>query len=219
MATAVADRQGNKQGVVVLNYLGDVLLKHFVSSGEASGKHLALLNSAGYWLHAPNAADEWGFMFNDASRSLAARYPGSWQRLQAANGQFADEHGLWTYQSVHPYPAGSGAGDIRERGLSLEKVVSHLSNDQLATLTHPAANGKWLFTALLLLLLGAAIYYLQRSQARERQAENAFAPSSTMPWSASPGLRSTAAGSRSTLPCAGSSAIQPANWCKRHGPR
>lgn len=172
VATAVADRQGNKQGVVVLNYLGDALLKHFVSSGEASGKHIALLNSAGYWLHAPNAADEWGFMFNDVSRSLAARYPDSWQRLQAPNGQFADEHGLWTFQSVHPYPASRGTGLATDDYRWL--VVSHLGNDQLAALTRPATNGKWLFTLLLLLLLGAAIFYLQRSQARERQAEKRF---------------------------------------------
>lgn len=60
----VFDSAGNKAGIVILNYLGNELIKNFVAAIHDDAGHSGMLiNSDGYWLKSPNAKDEWGFMF------------------------------------------------------------------------------------------------------------------------------------------------------------
>lgn len=85
-------------GMVVLNLDAAPLLERFrVDDGQA----LSLVDDAGYWLHAPDPADEMAFTRGDSSRRLPVRHPQVWQRITAGGGdmeQFELPSGLWTSQ-------------------------------------------------------------------------------------------------------------------------
>ncbi|MGR9053323.1 MAG: cache domain-containing protein [Gammaproteobacteria bacterium] len=59
---AVFDSSNQRQGILIINYLGRNLLDEFVHSIGDKGNRLFLLNHEGYWLRGPKAEDEWGFM-------------------------------------------------------------------------------------------------------------------------------------------------------------
>ncbi len=165
LAMPVADQQGIKQGILIINYLADDMIQHFIADSSKGHVPVSLLDSAGNWLHSSNEADEWGFMFKDASRSLASRFPASWAKMQGASGQFDDENGLWTFERVYPL------GNANEYHWL---VVSHLNDAQLtAALSH--SDGERIFlTGLLLLLFGGGIFYFQRNKALETETERRF---------------------------------------------
>jgi signal transduction histidine kinase/CheY-like chemotaxis protein len=107
IGTPVYDQKGNKQGIILLNYLGEKMLLNFGQSvGEASSRAW-LLNRDGYWLKGPSTGQEWGFMYQRPEASASYNYPGSWKRIMAANdGQFEDEQGLWTFGTIYPLSEG-----------------------------------------------------------------------------------------------------------------
>lgn len=182
MAMPVADRHGIKKGLVVINYRGEEMLKRFAAVTRQGAPHMALLDSSGYWLYSPQPEDEWGFTFNDPARSLASRFPASWARMQNVRGQFEDERGLWTYESVFPLgdairylpmtssASVTGGPDRQYRWL----VVSHLEKAKLFELAGGGTREEWGFVGLALLFTGLAIYYLLRIRSQEREAEQRF---------------------------------------------
>ncbi len=103
IGTPVFDRQGRKRGAVLLNYLGDKMLEEFDRTMGANNSRGWLLNSRGFWLKGPSDDLEWGFMHRRPEASLAHLYPAAWQRMLAAEqGQFENEHGLWTFATAVP---------------------------------------------------------------------------------------------------------------------
>lgn len=104
-AAPTFDAAGKKTGVVVLNYLGDYLIEHFIQASQTQYGSPELVNSDGYWLHAEDAGNEWGFMF-DGKKELtyAAKYPAAWDIIkQGHEGQFQNEDGLFTYEELTPF--------------------------------------------------------------------------------------------------------------------
>lgn len=59
----VFDSKNQKRGAVILNYLGDRLIKDLKTGSKTAPGKFMLVNSDGYWLCSPNVDDEWGFMF------------------------------------------------------------------------------------------------------------------------------------------------------------
>jgi diguanylate cyclase (GGDEF)-like protein len=110
VCTPVFDLEGKKQGIMVLNYLGERMLQEFGRMMGATVSRAWLLNPEGYWLKGPSADLEWGFMYQRPEASMAYRYPESWKRiLTAEQEQFEDKHGLWTLATVYPLVEGEKA--------------------------------------------------------------------------------------------------------------
>ncbi|MBS1143182.1 MAG: hypothetical protein H6R14_588 [Proteobacteria bacterium] len=177
LAMPVADNAGEKRGVVLIDYLGKTMIDRFIELGSSGQGHISLLNAEGYWLHASDPNDEWGFMYNDPTRTLAARFPASWARMKEHKGQFEDEHGLWTYESVHPLnpslhdhhvPSDSSAETYRW------VAVSHIDPQKLAALTQTGGNGTWLFALALILLAAFIIHALLTARQREKEGQERF---------------------------------------------
>jgi len=130
-AVAVLDSDGDKIGLVVLNYLGEVLIRRYLDATEVLGETM-LLNANSFFIHAPDAADRWGSVIDSrAGASLADRYPAVWESMvEHRKGQMLTDAGLFTFATVSPYtvlgqkePAEYGAGDWI--------VVSYVPNDEL----------------------------------------------------------------------------------------
>ena len=97
IATPLADSEGKTQALLVLNYRASEMIGYVTDVTAQAADHLMIVNADGYFLHAPNPEDSWGFMFNKPELSLPVRYPASWAVIQKTEqGQFADSKGLWT---------------------------------------------------------------------------------------------------------------------------
>jgi signal transduction histidine kinase len=90
------------RGILVLNYLGAGLLDKLARVSRTFPGSVLLVNRDGYFLRGPTPADEWGFNLGHR-RTFATYYPEAWPRVAGApRGQFATEHGLFTFRTLSP---------------------------------------------------------------------------------------------------------------------
>ena len=183
LATPVTDSRGRKRGIIILNYFGRLMLDDWKKATADIADHAMVVNSDGYWLKAPRAEDEWGFMFKKPELSLAARSPVAWQAIRTTDsGQVQMADGLWTWQTVYPLLAGqkssTGAAEafVPSRGevetkQYVWKTVAHLP---AAAMTAVSA-GVWgklaTAVALLLTILAMGSWKLARAWVAQAGAE------------------------------------------------
>lgn len=175
VATPVSDQQGNKRGIVILNYFGKELLAAYSDATARIADHSMIINGEGYWLKSPNPNDEWGFMFKRPELSMKARAPLAWERIRnAAAGQLELEDGLWTWDTVYPlhvteqsstgaadaYTPSSGAVGARQYSW---KSVAHFPKRTLNSIRHELWIKVVWISGILLLLFGLVIWQLVRS--------------------------------------------------------
>jgi diguanylate cyclase (GGDEF)-like protein/PAS domain S-box-containing protein len=175
LATPVADWQGRKRGIVILNYYGNDLLRAFAGAASDMVGHNMLINREGYWLKSLESSDEWGFMFNHPELSMAARSPVAWEHIRNVDeGQLELDDGLWTWGTVYPLQVGQKSsigsaeafapsrGKLEERQYFWKSVV-HLPPRTLSAIRHTT----WIKIAWILILLlslaGLASWLLVRS--------------------------------------------------------
>ncbi|MBU0682445.1 MAG: PAS domain S-box protein [Proteobacteria bacterium] len=168
----IVDKQGQKQGVIIINYLARLLLNHYkeaVHASSLSGKHshfpgnAMLVNQDGYWLLSPDKADEWGFMLGRQT-TMAQKFPEAWQQIQAENsGSIITPAGCFFFTTV--YPLGehhlSSTGAMPPPGLSRKeltatdykwKLISHVPARELRAVNSYSHRFPWLlFTAMIIL--------------------------------------------------------------------
>jgi len=181
----VADRAGRPRGIVLVNYFGRHLLDKFsdVTEAKEGEVRVSLLNRDGYWLVAPQAGDEWGFMFG-RKEHYGTRFPEAWKRISAGErGQFEDDNGLWSFKTVRPLTTGmaSGAGSpLADTGGSAPigadqyvwKVVSRIPPEVLMRAGNRSLGGWILITLLFMGALLAGTFVLARAnQRRDAMAE------------------------------------------------
>lgn len=183
IATPVVDSQGNKRGIVIINYYARLLLDAFSEVTDEVRDHIMVLNGDGYWLKSAKPDDEWGFMFKQTERSLAARAPEAWRHIRAADsGQKLLADGLWSWQTVYPLKAGqrssTGAaeafipsrGDVETRQY-VWKSVAHVSSDQLEAISRSVWQQLWWVGAVLLGLFGFGSFKLAQAWSQRDAAE------------------------------------------------
>jgi len=126
--TPVFDSQGNKQGIILLNYLGKELLSTLETYSGQSSSMLTMINSKGYWLKGIEADEEWGFMFADRQDTTLFNKFQSTQNLFGTKnaGQISNEDGLFTFTKVSPLTSNqtSSAGSSSADGASTARVDS-----------------------------------------------------------------------------------------------
>lgn len=189
LATPVADRQGVKRGIVIINYFGSDMLQEFARITEKVGDHVMVLNRDGYWLKSPKAEEEWGFMFKRPELSLAVRAPQAWLSVrEEESGQKLLADGLWTWQTVYPLVVGqqssTGAAEafVPSRGAVdthgyFWKSVSFLPAATIAAMTATIWQQMAIVGALLLVALGFVCGRLARAGVAQVAAEASLASS------------------------------------------
>jgi two-component system, NtrC family, sensor kinase len=98
---------------------------------HVSGIHL--LNPEGYWLHSPDPADAWGFMF-DRDLTMHNRFPDSWRKINSSSkGQFRNGDGIFTFTTISPLRGG----------------LAHSATDTLGSAGSPGDERRWKLLALI----------------------------------------------------------------------
>ncbi|MGE4536216.1 MAG: response regulator [Desulfovibrio sp.] len=174
LAAPLRDARGDVAAVLVLNYLGDVLLKKLHNRLEFAGQTVMLLNHEGYWLHG-GGEDDWSFMFPErAGHTFAASHPKLWRTINAAtSGQVLGPGGLYTFATIVLTPdrlPGSDVhrGEVPEQFRQTWKVVS-LTPDAVLAQVRFKQWPMYLIASSLVLLLSALGAYLHASRMLERQ--------------------------------------------------
>ena len=164
---------GGREGVLVINYLGQKWIDVMLKNAGAHSEHVYLLNREGGWLHGPTPEDAFGFLLGKPN-SLPQRNAAAWQALQASDsGEAWHDDGLWVWRNVYPLqlarlelfqidPQGSAtAVGLRDY---VWRFASHVSPAEVAALTrHVKESVGWAVAALLLVALGVA-GWVTRSQ-------------------------------------------------------
>lgn len=179
LATPVRDKAGQPRGIVIANYFGSYLLDKFVDVTDASNGEIRvnLLNRDGYWLRAPQPADDWGFMFG-RQEHFGTRYPDAWRRISdSERGQFEDKNGLWSFVTVHPLRS---AASSRTLDLAMVdgdgyvwKVVSRIPSEFLTRAANQNLGG-WILISLLFMgaLFVGCMVLARAHRRRDVMAEN-----------------------------------------------
>ncbi|MDG2609808.1 cache domain-containing protein, partial [Vibrio parahaemolyticus] len=97
LATPVFDKQGNKRGIVVVNYLAKYLMEGMALFNLDMGTNYMLLNKDGYFLfNKQNRDAEFAFMYSDRQQETVYNaYPElAAQIKQTQSGQIETEHGI-----------------------------------------------------------------------------------------------------------------------------
>ena len=175
--TPFFDARGQKQGIILLNYFGEVLIKRFRMLALNSSGEVILLNSDGFWLAGPDADDEWGFMYDDGkNRSFGKKYPHAWLGISKSDsGQFQTSDGLFTYRTVYPlrevHEAGMMSKNPPESAASYQwTIVSRISPDLLSAGPYKLFNKLILLYIILLLLLAGSSSFLAYFIVRRRRS-------------------------------------------------
>ncbi len=114
----VMNQNGEAQGLVVLNLLGQKFITQLETASIDSKGQIYLVNDQGYWLKGPSRDVEWQFMFRQpVIDSFATAFPDVWQQmididhdqlqsphshLQNSVSYLQSSSGLFTFAHIHP---------------------------------------------------------------------------------------------------------------------
>ncbi|MBT7085355.1 MAG: GGDEF domain-containing protein [Desulfobacterales bacterium] len=177
----IFDSKGIKQGIIVLNYLGEQLINAIKKASETSSGNIMIINPDGYWLCSPNAIDEWGFMFGERkNRKFSNDFPGEWQQMSSSrNSQIYNNLGLFTSDTIYPvmknlnsskgsYSAYGDNGNALESNKYFWKIISHVPNYILKGGTRSLFIKLFLLTMILFLLASIPSLIFAQSIARRK---------------------------------------------------
>jgi signal transduction histidine kinase/CheY-like chemotaxis protein len=171
VATPVFDAQGERRGIIVINYLAAMLLNKFRSLSPSNQHRMRVLNAQGYWVWGIRANQEWGFQTpGGEGNTLAQSDPALWRAiLVKADGQYPLHGGWFTWTRVAPNAA---IGESRTADPFIV-VASVYPADEWAATIGPRQR---LFLILGAILVAATagtgwfFYTRQRERARAEQA-------------------------------------------------
>lgn len=102
-ATPVFNKDGERQGMIVLDYLANSMIEHFEASVSSSSREWYLLNHEGYYLVSPNERETWGFMYpNREKQSFTYHNPTVFNKMEEQpKGDLFDQGDLIVYKEVN----------------------------------------------------------------------------------------------------------------------
>ena len=93
---------GQRRGMIVVNFHGQELLNNLVNASGKRSKQLVMVNREGYFLFSRNTEDLWGFMLNKPT-TLGNKDATAWASIQnSEQGNLTTSNGTWSWDSIHP---------------------------------------------------------------------------------------------------------------------
>lgn len=183
--TPLFGENGEKKGVLVLNYLGRDLLDTFKRLTVRSPGQQMFLNQDGYFLKGMTTEDEWGFMMDSRKdKTVQQRWPDVWETmLRQDEGQFMTRDGLFTFYKIYPLRRQADSlndlsgGDRAHSLQSTERfwvVASVISPSQMISGQKRLIMTLSVLDLLLLALLGSISWRLIAAREKTRQAQQSL---------------------------------------------
>lgn len=104
-ASPVLDNNGNKVGILMINYLAQDFLNSFSSRSKSDiTSHAMLTDNQGFWLNHYNPQLEWGRELDQLEKNIKNKHPKVWQKIQNhRSGSLHTDEGLFRFQSIEPF--------------------------------------------------------------------------------------------------------------------
>lgn len=173
--TPVFDDDGNRRGLVILNYLGQTLLDVFDEVPADPDERTILLNEDGYWLRCSKFPElAWGFMFPDRKDVVFGnRFPDAWRTITAeSKGQFHHPAGLFTFSTLCLAEViEASATRYPEHEAGCWKIVSMVPEDALEAPMRQYAARLGMIGGVGSLFLAALALFIVHFRCRSRRAE------------------------------------------------
>lgn len=101
--TPIFDSSGKKQGLFILNYLGQNLFRFLHESTDQNFGKILLVNSKSFFLQGLLPEDEWGFMRKEGSEKVFNEvFPGAWNKiLKQDENEFYTDKGLLAFNTLY----------------------------------------------------------------------------------------------------------------------
>lgn len=167
----------NPQGILVLNYMAESMLKRYVSAQPHNGiGEYFIVNQDGYWLKSSQSEKEWGFMLPH-QRSFAKENPQAWSLLsaQAHNHVVAGSALFLTNIIDVSQKMGAGLGFGVVGGTEEWYLIAQIETSTIDYVTFLAHYKKLLFTMFLcLVLLGVVCWQLARKRIERQSVQRTF---------------------------------------------
>ena len=174
IATPLFGRDGQRKGVLVINYLGQIWIDSLLKAVGLRSAQIMLLNKHGFWLYDAEQNQAWGFVLGQPGKTLAKLNPQAWQAIQgAAAGEVWLPDGLWAWRDEYPLQQTrlqmlpvSAQGEVKVVGDDdyVWHVVTHLSVTLLDEERERIWHSVWPVQGLLLLIALAISLWVVRSQ-------------------------------------------------------
>jgi diguanylate cyclase (GGDEF)-like protein len=182
--TPVFNSRGEKKGIIVLNYLGENILRNVKVHIIVPRGDILLLNPEGFYLKATVPGDEWGFMFEDKKEIVFGKfYPEEWRKIiEEQSGQFRSPKGIFTFTTVYPLSEGmkssTGSGSAFEPSTGqvghreyFYKIVFHLSKPVLKEEARSIGSKYILFLGIIFVIVTLGSYSIALVYVKRRVAE------------------------------------------------
>jgi diguanylate cyclase (GGDEF)-like protein/PAS domain S-box-containing protein len=103
-ATPIKDKNNQNNGILILNYFGQIILDKFLEAKKGFTDNILLLNSDGYYIIGHNKDQEWSFMFPDKKYGhFAIDFPKIWQQIQSNKQNFyQSSDGIFFHDYIKP---------------------------------------------------------------------------------------------------------------------
>ncbi|HKJ78649.1 MAG TPA: histidine kinase dimerization/phospho-acceptor domain-containing protein, partial [Prolixibacteraceae bacterium] len=173
IGTPIIDTVGQFAGAVLINYLGRNILSA-VDEIQTSD-HYMMLNEDGYWIQNDlEPSVEWSFMFDSVqNQQFQDNFADEWTRIQNnEEGQFRNDLGLFTFQTVYPVRADSlqylteeneieTVNIVRDR-VNFWKLVSYIDDATLLAQITPIKTERNLILIFFILVSAALAYFITK---------------------------------------------------------
>lgn len=103
IATPFYDKNKVLEGIVVLNYYANDIIKEVKNAGLNSMGKMYIVNSDGYWIYnSEDETKEWTFMYDDKKDiSFKNEFSNEWNKIvNNSEGSFTTENGFFTYSKT-----------------------------------------------------------------------------------------------------------------------
>ena len=148
----VAPEKDRVSGVLVMNLLGQNLIKALVKAGRNTNGEIFLVNDRGHWLKGPSPELEWQFMTTDTFETITNRFPGLWQQMtETREGRYAATPGLFLFTSITPHSL------LPESHPGIPKVDAEETWKIINFIPESRFSPPWMTPALSFLAAGAAM--------------------------------------------------------------
>ena len=173
--TPVFDMKGQKRGVIVLNYMGEILIDGFKEVPSSTNGDAMLVNSDGYWLIGRNPDEEWGFMYEDGvDKKFVNAFPEAWMQMSNRSmGQIYTANGLFTFMNLYPLETVQESSQHKPVKVILKslpqgvnnyhwKIISHIPQSVLSQGARSIFNKLAIIYVILLGFVSIGIWFLAK---------------------------------------------------------
>jgi len=172
---------GDKFGIVIINFLGQNLIDAFNEPTHTSYGYNYFVNKDGYYFRAEDAEKEWSFMhINDSSYTFSQEYVEEWNKMKTKNtDSFLTKNGFFTYATIFPLPSDIFSNkisvkshfDSSQTNLSHQyiwKIISFIPTNKLKSILQPIKK-EYLMVCLITLSILLIISILLTKEIYKRQ--------------------------------------------------